>query len=64
MEIPPHYDEDGLDEMEVESPNCQEFQLSLIKTGDFLLAQFKGGRRGATTYRFVVQALQEFDEDD
>ena len=46
-------------------PMVTEFSPVQIKTGDFLLVAVRGaGRRGTVTYRYVVQALEPFDEDD
>ena len=46
-------------------PMVTEFSPAQIKTGDFLLVAVRGdGRRGTVTYRYVVQALEAFDEDD
>ena len=46
-------------------PMVAEFSPMQIKKGDFLLVAVRGaGRRGTVTYRYVVQALEAFDEDD
>ena len=46
-------------------PMIGEFSPVEIKKGDFLLVAVRGaGRRGTVTYRYVVQALEAFDEDD
>ena len=46
-------------------PMVAEFSPAQLKKGDFLLVAVTGaGRRGTVTYRYVVQALEAFDEDD
>lgn len=63
----PDFDDVNPVEMEgEEDSNVQVIQPQQMRTGDFLLAKFKGGHQRMATYRyrFVVQALQGFDEED
>lgn len=60
-------DEDSENESDVETEpqTCVELQEpSNLKSGDFLLAMFKGGRRGCTTYKYVVTIDSVLENDE
>ena len=65
-------DEDDLDPVDMEEerqgilsdPMMLSFDVTKVKTGDFLLVNLRGGRRDAHHFRYVAQADEPYDDTD
>lgn len=62
-------DDDSLKDINLFESNDDEIHEELmdakeVKVGDFLLAQFKGGKRQSVTYRYVVSVSNVYEDGE